>query len=103
MFAAERTYAAWVRTGLASLASGIGAKALLGGVLSLIVAKFVASVLVLFSALCFAAAVWRDVMPVVTRPDPEVRRIPRPLLYSVNGVLVLVSLVALVTIWARHV
>src|SRR5436190_5780271 len=33
VFAAERTYAAWVRTGLMALASGIGAKALLSGVI----------------------------------------------------------------------
>jgi putative membrane protein len=31
LFAAERTYAAWVRTGLAALASGVGAKKLLEG------------------------------------------------------------------------
>jgi len=34
VFAAERTYAAWVRTGLLALASGIGAKALLSEVVS---------------------------------------------------------------------
>jgi putative membrane protein len=33
VLAAERTYAAWVRTGLMSLAAGVGAKKTLGGVL----------------------------------------------------------------------
>jgi uncharacterized membrane protein YidH (DUF202 family) len=33
VFAAERTYAAWVRTGLFAMASGIGAKALLSGLI----------------------------------------------------------------------
>jgi putative membrane protein len=33
VFAAERTYAAWVRTGLAALASGVGAKQLLESVI----------------------------------------------------------------------
>src|SRR5262249_52031668 len=33
VFAAERTYAAWVRTGLLAMASGIGAKALLSGLI----------------------------------------------------------------------
>src|SRR5262249_61901303 len=37
VFAAERTYAAWVRTGLMALASGIGAKALLSEVCSAVV------------------------------------------------------------------
>lgn len=33
VLAAERTYAAWVRTGLTALAAGVGAKAVLGEVL----------------------------------------------------------------------
>ena len=33
VYAAERTYAAWVRTGLSSMASGVGAKKLLEGVI----------------------------------------------------------------------
>jgi putative membrane protein len=33
IFAAERTYAAWVPTGLASLAAGVGAKAALGEII----------------------------------------------------------------------
>ena len=63
VFAAERTYAAWVRTGLMAMASGIGTKALLAGVLPdwLIVAT--GSMLVLFSAFCFGAAVWRHLDP----------------------------------------
>src|SRR5687768_3219458 len=61
VFAAERTYAAWVRTGLAALASGIGAKKLLEGVVPEWMIIGTGSVLVLFSAFCFAAAVWRQV------------------------------------------
>src|ERR1700742_32698 len=63
ILAAERTYAAWVRTGLAALASGIGAKALLSGVIPTPMVLFASSVLVLFSAFCFAAAVWRETDP----------------------------------------
>src|SRR5215208_3838863 len=63
VFAAERTYAAWVRTGLVALASGIGARKLLADVVPdwLIVVN--ASVLVLFSAFCFIAGVWRALKP----------------------------------------
>ena len=51
LFAAERTYNAWVRTGLLALASGIGAKALLTGLVPdwLILAN--GSVLVLLDVL----------------------------------------------------
>lgn len=59
VFAAERTYAAWVRTGLLAMASGIGAKALLSGLIPEWLIVVTGSVLVLFSAFCLGAAVWR--------------------------------------------
>lgn len=99
MLAAERTYAAWVRTGLAALASGIGARALLDKLVVnwLIVAT--GCVLVLLSAFCFLAAVWRELMPPIT-PKPDTRRLPGAVLIVVNGFLVLVSLAALVGLLA---
>src|SRR3954471_8161975 len=57
VLAAERTYAAWVRTGLVSLAAGVGAKTSLGSVLPEWAILFNASLLVLFSAFCFAVSV----------------------------------------------
>ena len=76
IYAAERTYAAWVRTGLAALASGVGAKAALRHVVpeSLILAT--GTLLVLFSAFCFAIAVLRELVPGPPPPEPDVRRIP---------------------------
>ena len=60
IFAAERTYAAWVRTGLVAMASGVGAKPALSGLLPDWLIGITGTVLVLFSAFCFAAAVWRQ-------------------------------------------
>ena len=97
--AAERTYAAWVRTGLAALASGIGAKALLTGVVPTILVSLAGSILILFSAFCFGAAVWRQMQPGVMRPHPDTPRLPPILLISVNGFLVIVALAALVGLW----
>src|SRR5262249_23570119 len=54
VLAAERTYGAWVRTGLIALASGLGAKAGLAGVVPEWMILANGSVLVLFSAFCFA-------------------------------------------------
>jgi putative membrane protein len=70
IFAAERAYAAWVRTGLAALAAGVGAKAALGQVMAESVVLAAGSVLVLFSAFCFAAAVWREISPGANRLVP---------------------------------
>jgi putative membrane protein len=99
ILAAERTYAAWVRTGLFALASGIGAHALLHGVVPAWLALADASVLIAFSIFCFGAAIWRHLNPGPPPPMPQLKAIPRPVLIGVNGFLALVSLAALVGIW----
>ena len=99
VFAAERTYAAWVRTGLVSLASGIGAKKLLAGIVPEWMIVGTGSLLVLFSAFCFAAAVWRQLHPGAPPPSTDTRRIAPWLLVLVNGFLALVALAALIGIW----
>lgn len=99
VFAAERTYAAWVRTGLAALASGIGAKKLLEGVVPTWMIVGTGTLLVLFSAFCFGAAVWRQFFTGAPPPVPDVRRIPAPILIVVNGMLMIVALAALVSLW----
>ena len=98
VFAAERTYAAWVRTGLTALASGIGAKKLLEGVVPEWMILATGSVLVLFSAFCFGAGVWRQLNPGSVRPMADTPQISPRLLLVVNGFLILVSLTALFTI-----
>ena len=98
VLAGERTYAAWVRTGLAALAAGIGARALLTSVVANWLIVTTGSVLIVFSAFCFAAAVWRQ-MGKVAPPCPDTPRIPAALLIAVNGFLLIVSLAALVGIW----
>ena len=99
ILAAERTYAAWVRTGLFALASGLGARALMTGVLPewLVIAD--ASMLIAFSVFCFGAAIWRHLNPGPPPPVPDVKRIPHYVLITVNGFLALVSLAALIAIW----
>ena len=99
VLAAERTYAAWVRTGLVSLVAGVGAKTSLGSVLPEWAILFNASLLVLFSGFCFAVAVWRDLRPGHDAPErSDVWRLP-PVLLVVNGGLLLVSLGALLGVW----
>ncbi|HEX8664966.1 MAG TPA: DUF202 domain-containing protein [Beijerinckiaceae bacterium] len=99
VLAAERTYASWVQLGLGSLAAGIGAKKLLGGVVPEWMIIVQGTLLVLFSAFCFGAAVWRQFSPGVPPPRPDVRRIPPHMLMAVNAFLALVAFSALLSIW----
>jgi putative membrane protein len=103
VFAAERTYAAWVRTGLVAMASGIGAKALLEGIVPHWLILGTGSVLILFSAFCFGAAVWRNLYHPVSPPVPDAVRIHPAVLIAVNGFLILVALAALIGILFGHV
>ena len=99
IFAAERTYAAWVRTGLVALASGIGAKSLLETLLPHWVILLTGSVLVLFSAFCFGAAVWRQLYPGPPPPAPDAGQLHPAILLVVNGFLGAVAVAALIGIW----
>jgi putative membrane protein len=99
VFAAERTYAAWVRTGLVGLAGGIGARALLEGLVPDWMALAQATVLMLFAVFCFIAGVWRQLFKV--EPEaPDIDRLPGWLLIGVNVFLALVAGTALIGIWA---
>lgn len=99
VFAAERTYAAWVRTGLAALASGVGAKKLLEGVVPEWMIIAVGTILVLFSAFSFGAAVWRQMNPGPPPPHGDTPQIHPAILITVNSFLILVALSALIGIW----
>jgi putative membrane protein len=101
ILAAERTYAAWIRTGLFALASGIGARALLTGLLPEWLVQADASMLIAFSVFCFGAAVWRHLHPGPPPPRPGVQQIPRSALTVVSSFLALVSLAALIGIWTH--
>ena len=97
ILAFERTYAAWVRTGLVALASGMGARKLLEGAVPLWIAVGTGVVLLLFSAFCFVAGVWRHLFR-VQAPEPEAPKLPSSILIIVNAFLALVALAALVGI-----
>jgi len=99
VLAAERTYAAWVRTGMAALASGVGAPALLSKAVPDWLAGTTGSVLIMFSAFCFVAAVWRELRTGAPPPKPDIRRLPPIMLIILNGFLMVVALAALVGIW----
>ena len=97
--AAERTYAAWIRTGLAALASGAGAHSLLEGIVSAGLNRMVSSVLILFAVLCFEAGVWREFLTNTAFPGSAVSRQLPIILGLASGALTLISLVVMVGVW----
>jgi putative membrane protein len=88
-----------VRTGLAALATGVGARALLAGTLPSWFGAVTGSGLIIFSAFCFTAAVWRELTTGASMPGADVQRLPVALLLAINGFLVVIALAALVGIW----
>jgi len=100
LLAAESTYAAWVRTALAALAAGIGARALVKDILPAWVGKLTGTVLIVFAGFCLLAAVWRELQGVPPAPHPDIRPIPRAILVPMNFILLLVAIAALVGIWS---
>ena len=64
------------RTALASLASGVGARALMHGVLPNWVGKLSGSMLIVFAGFCLVAAVWRQIRGMPAPPTPDMKRIP---------------------------
>ena len=97
--AAERTYSAWIRTGLFSLASGAGAKSVLGGLMPAWIILADSSALILFSIFCYVVAVWRFNNAGASRPNPDVPRIDARILMAMSGFLSVVSAAALLGIW----
>jgi putative membrane protein len=97
ILASERTYAAWVRTGLLSLAGGIGARALKDVPDWFVLTN--GSLLILFSLFCFGAAVWRHFNPGPPPPTPSVKTMPAAALLGANALLSLIALGALATLW----
>lgn len=100
LLAIERTYAAWVRTALAAMVSGIGARALLKDYVPLWLAKSTATVLIIFAGFCLVAAVWRHMSPNVEPPATDLKPVPHLLLVPMNAFLMLVAAAALIGIWA---
>jgi putative membrane protein len=89
-----------VRTALAALAAGIGARALVKAILPAWVGQVSGSILILFAAFCLVAAVWREIQGVPREPGPDIKAVPRAILIPMNFFLLLVAVAALIGIWA---
>ncbi len=99
MLSKERTYAAWVRTGLAALASGVATRAFVSPAVSPKVALAMASLLVMFAGFCFVAGVWRELRPPMAIDPQALKPVPAGILISANALMLVVTFTALASLW----
>ena len=101
VLAAERTFAAWLRTGLAFLASGLAAPRFLHDVMGSLELRALATLLLGCAVACFAAAAWRDTRVRLRLPAPHIRLLPRAFTLGIAGLLILMSIPAVVLEWTN--
>ncbi len=95
VLANERTYAAWLRTGMAALATGIGVEKFMIEVIPEWGIKLIAVLLLAFSAIAFLLAAWRFNHLGVRLEGVDVKMIPRIVTAVLSAALALCSVLAL--------
>lgn len=101
ILANERTYAAWLRTGLTALATSLGSQAFLSHILGRVYLNLLSSVLSLFSILCFFLAAWRYRHVGNRLAETNVFGAPIFLLVFCSSLLILITFVNLIGIWVK--
>jgi len=99
VLANERTYAAWLRTGLAALAAGVAIEKFMVEAMPEWGIRSIAMILIAFSALAFALAGWRYTHLGIKLGAIDVRMVPAWVTTLISGLLVLCSLLAFVSLW----
>jgi len=95
VLANERTFQAWIRTGLAALVSGLGVAKFLQDAMPLSVLLIVVTILILFSTLAFLLAAWRYSHLHLRIVHLDIEATPMWLAKSVSIVLASCSIIAL--------
>ena len=99
VLANERTYAAWIRTGLTSLVASLGIARFLSDSMPLWSTYIITTILILFSAFAFFLAAWRYEHLHVGMAHLDVKMIPVSMVKISSLVLVGCSLIALAGLW----
>ena len=99
VLANERTYAAWIRTGLAALAAGLGIAKFMTGLMPLWSILIIAAVLIGFSGVAFLLAAWRYRHLHIKVSHLEVDAVPLAMTRSLSLLLMCCSMIALAGLW----
>jgi len=99
VLANERTYAAWIRTGLAALAAGVAIEKLLVDVMAAWSVQLIALLLIVVSVIAFVIAAWRYTHLDLKFGRLDVKRVPAAVTTAISLLLVLCALLALADLW----
>jgi len=96
VLANERTYQAWLRTGIGALASGLAVARFLKESLPLWMLLMIATILIVLSIAAFMQAAWRYCNLHVRIAQLDVDVMPRWIVITISGFLSFCSVLALV-------
>jgi len=99
VLANERTYTAWIRTGLASLAAGVAIEKFMVDALPDWTIRSIAIILIIYSVIAFIIAAWRYSHLGLKLVHIDVKSIPTVVMTGASVLLICCSLLALVGIW----
>jgi len=99
ILANERTYAAWIRTGMAALVSGLAVEKFMLEAIPLWGIHAIAVILIVSSAAAFFLAAWRYRHLHVRLEDVDVSMVPLSVVRALSFALALCAFVALVGLW----
>ncbi len=98
ILANERTYAAWIRTGFASLATGLGVERFMLNTIPLWSIHSIATLLLLFSAASFILAGWRYHHLRVKLENIDVDMVPMLVIRMISLTLAACAFIAIVVL-----
>ena len=99
VLANERTYTAWIRTGLTALAAGVAIEKFMADVIPGWGIRSIAVILIGFSAVAFTLAAWRYTHLGIKLGRIDVKRVPPVVTIGASVILVACALIALVGLW----
>ena len=99
VLANERTYAAWIRTGLTALAAGVATERFLVDTMPAWTIRIIAFLLIMYSVAAFIIGAWRYNHLGLKLVHVDVKSIPSIVTTGTSVVLVFCSLLALAGLW----
>jgi putative membrane protein len=99
VLANERTYTAWIRTGLTALAAGVAFEKFMADVIPHWGTLTIAVILIAFSGVAFFVAAWRYTHLGIRLGREDVKRVPLTVTMGTSLILIACALIALVGLW----